>query len=54
MIIKNGHVIDPVNHLDMMADLYICDGKIAGIGTHEDLIATCPAYREICESQEIK
>lgn len=30
------------------------DGKIAGIGTHETLLTTCPAYREICESQGIR
>jgi ATP-binding cassette subfamily B protein len=27
------------------------DGRIAGIGTHEDLLATCPTYAEIVESQ---
>ena len=27
------------------------DGRIAGIGTHEELLRTCPAYREICASQ---
>lgn len=26
-------------------------GAIVGIGTHEDLLDTCPAYREIAESQ---
>lgn len=28
------------------------DGKIAGIGTHDELLADCPCYREIAESQE--
>ncbi len=27
------------------------EGKIAGIGTHEDLMDKCPVYKEICESQ---
>ncbi len=27
------------------------DGKVAGIGAHEDLISSCEVYREICESQ---
>lgn len=27
------------------------DGKIAGIGTHEELLESCPVYREIYESQ---
>ena len=29
------------------------DGRIAGTGTHEELLAACPAYREICASQGI-
>lgn len=28
------------------------DGELAGAGSHEELLATCEAYREICESQE--
>ncbi|MNP60245.1 putative ABC transporter ATP-binding protein [compost metagenome] len=27
------------------------DGRIAGIGTHEQLRQDCEAYREICASQ---
>jgi ATP-binding cassette subfamily B protein len=27
------------------------DGRVAGLGTHEELLATCPTYREIVESQ---
>ena len=27
------------------------DGRIAGIGTHEQLLAECPVYGEICRSQ---
>ena len=27
------------------------DGRIVGIGTHDDLLATCPTYAEIVESQ---
>jgi ABC-type multidrug transport system fused ATPase/permease subunit len=27
------------------------DGRIAGIGTHETLLAGCEIYREIYESQ---
>lgn len=29
------------------------EGKIAGIGKHDDLLANCNVYREICESQEM-
>jgi ATP-binding cassette subfamily B protein len=27
------------------------DGAIVGLGTHDDLVATCPTYAEIVESQ---
>jgi ATP-binding cassette subfamily B protein len=27
------------------------DGRVAGIGTHRELLASCPVYREIVESQ---
>ena len=27
------------------------EGKIAGIGTHEELLASCEAYQEIARSQ---
>lgn len=27
------------------------DGSVAGIGTHAELLESCPVYREICESQ---
>jgi ATP-binding cassette subfamily B protein len=27
------------------------DGRVAGLGRHEELLATCPTYREIVESQ---
>lgn len=30
--IKNGHLIDPANHIDGLNDLYIEDGKVAAIG----------------------
>ena len=27
------------------------DGRVAGIGTHQQLMSTCETYREICLSQ---
>ena len=27
------------------------DGRVAGIGTHRQLMSTCETYREICLSQ---
>ncbi len=37
----------------MQADKIIVldDGKIAGIGTHQELLCTCEVYQEICSSQ---
>ena len=31
--------------------LVLDDGRLAGQGTHKELLNTCPVYREICESQ---
>lgn len=31
--IKNGHLLDPANNRDEICDLYIKDGKVAGIGS---------------------
>ena len=31
--------------------LVLDDGKMAGIGTHEELLKTCNVYQEICLSQ---
>lgn len=31
--------------------LVLDDGKIAGLGTHDELLANCPAYKEICTLQ---
>ena len=27
------------------------DGRVAGVGRHDELFETCPVYREICLSQ---
>lgn len=34
-ILKNGRVVDPSCDMDRIADVLICDGRIAGIGTYE-------------------
>ena len=31
--------------------LVLDGGQQVGLGTHEELLAGCPVYREICESQ---
>ena len=33
LILKGGHVIDPANGIDQVADVLIEDGKIAQVGT---------------------
>lgn len=38
-----------IAHADQI--LVLDDGQIAGIGTHEELLASCQVYREIYESQ---
>ena len=37
----------------MAADLILVmdQGRIIGKGTHEELLAACPAYRELCQLQ---
>lgn len=32
--------------------LVLDDGRLAGAGTHEELLASCETYQEICQSQE--
>lgn len=34
--ITNGHLIDPANQIDTLADLYIANGKVIGIGAPPD------------------
>jgi ATP-binding cassette subfamily B protein len=37
----------------MSSDLIIVldDGEVIGMGTHEELLASCPEYKEISDSQ---
>ena len=37
--------------LDADQILVVDDGKIIGNGTHQELLSTCPLYREIAELQ---
>ena len=53
--IKNSAVliiaqrISTIIHADRI--IVLDDGKIAGIGRHEELLKSCPVYRDISESQ---
>ncbi len=35
--IKNGHLIDPANHIDRPADLFIAEGKVVAVGGQDAL-----------------
>lgn len=41
--------VTAVRHANQI--LVLDGGRQVGLGTHEELLATCPVYREICESQ---
>ncbi len=41
--------ISSIRHADQI--LVLDDGRLAGIGTHESLLADCPVYQEFCRSQ---
>lgn len=41
--------VSAIRHADRI--LVLDDGKPVGLGTHADLLAGCPVYREICASQ---
>ena len=44
-----SHRATPVRHCDLI--VVMDEGRIAGMGTHEQLFETCEVYREICSSQ---
>ena len=41
--------VSTIRHADRIVVLH--EGQMAGVGTHEELLQTCPVYREIYESQ---
>ena len=38
-----------IQHADQI--IVLSDGRVAGLGRHDDLMETCDVYREIVESQ---
>lgn len=42
--------VSSVRHAGLI--LVLSEGRLAGQGTHEQLLANCPLYREICASQQ--
>ena len=47
-----AHRISTVEKMDKI--IYIEDGKIGAVGTHEELIETCPDYRTMVELQKLE
>jgi ATP-binding cassette subfamily B protein len=41
--------VSTIRHADQIVVLE--DGVIVGIGTHDELLVSCPTYQEIVESQ---
>lgn len=41
--------VSSIRHADRI--MVLDDGAVAGIGTHEELVQSCPVYQEICLSQ---
>lgn len=41
--------VSTIRHADQIIVLH--EGRMAGIGTHDELLTDCPVYREIYESQ---
>ena len=48
-VITISQRVTAVRHADQI--LVLDGGRQVGLGTHEELLAACPVYREICESQ---
>ncbi len=51
--IKNGHLLDPANHRDEICDLYVIDGKVAGVGSLSSDTDT-KAWKENCRIIDAK
>jgi ATP-binding cassette subfamily B protein len=41
--------VSTIRHADHI--LVLEDGEVVGLGTHDDLLASCPTYQEIVQSQ---
>lgn len=40
LIIRNGHVVDPANDIDMIADVALADGKVSAVAAGMDVTTT--------------
>ena len=44
-----GQRVATIRHADQI--LVLEDGRVVGLGSHDELLAGCPTYQEIVESQ---
>ncbi len=47
-----AHRISTIEQMDKI--VYIEDGRVAAVGTHEQLLNTCPAYKTMAELQKLE
>ena len=47
-----AHRVSTVEGMDKV--IYLEDGRVAAVGTHEELCETCPAYRNMVELQRLQ
>ncbi len=47
-----AHRISTVETLDKI--IYLADGRVEAVGSHEELLASCPAYRHLVELQKLE
>ena len=47
-----AHRITTIEHMDKI--IFLDDGKVVDVGTHEELYARCPAYQEMVEMQRLE
>ena len=47
-----AHRVSTVEHMDKI--LFVEDGRVIAVGTHEELLASCPAYQNTVELQKLE
>ncbi|MBR7009684.1 MAG: ABC transporter ATP-binding protein, partial [Oscillospiraceae bacterium] len=47
-----AHRISTIQQMDKL--LYLEDGRITAVGTHDELYASCPGYRKMVDLQKLE
>jgi ATP-binding cassette subfamily B protein len=47
-----AHRISTIEKMDKI--IFLEDGKLVDVGTHEELVARCPAYEEMVRLQKLE